>query len=305
MLHVVIALLPTVGVSLFFFGLPAMVLIAATVISSCATEWVINRYLLRRPDTLGDGTAALSGLLLALTLPSQLPWWTAAIGAVIAIGVGKMAFGGLGCNIFNPALVGRVFLLLSFPALMTTWPAPGWGFCAEADGITTATWLSHAAQGITTASVAAHTASPIDMLIGFRAGSMGEVGIIAIAIGCIYLIAKRIISYIIPATIIATYAAIAYVMGYDVITEVMAGGLAFGAVFMATDYVTSPMTAKGMIVYGVIIGLLTLVIRHSGSYPEGISFAILLGNGATPLIDRYMRPARFSNKAKKAAKHSH
>lgn len=298
MLHVVIALLPTVGVSLFFFGLPALRLIAVTLIASCGTEWVINRCLQHRPNTLGDGSAAVTGLLLALTLPAQLPWWTAAIGAVVAIGVGKMAFGGLGCNIFNPALVGRVFLLLSFPALMTTWPAPGWGFCAEADGITTATWLSHAAQGITSVT-AAHAASPIDMLIGFRAGSMGEAGIIAIAVGCIYLIATRIISYIIPVTIIAAYAAIAYAMGYDALTEVMAGGLVFGAVFMATDYVTSPMTAKGMIVYGLIIGLLTLVIRHSGSYPEGISFAILLGNGVTPLIDRYMRPARFSNKATK------
>lgn len=296
MLHVIIALIPSTLVALFFFGIPALLVIITAIATAMATEWVITRYLLHGRPSLTDGSAAITGLLLALTLPSSLPWWTVVIGTVFAIGIGKMAFGGLGCNIFNPALVGRVFLLISFPALMTTWPVPGWAFCADVDGTTAATWLT-AVDGATSATMLnAIQPDTLDLLIGFRGGSMGEVGGIAIIAGLIYLLATRVITWVIPAVIIATTVIFDLLLGEPVVINLLSGGLLFGAVFMATDYVTSPMTAKGMAIYAVLIGIITVIIRQWGAYPEGISFAILLGNAVTPLINRYVRPTRFSPK---------
>ena len=260
--------------------------------------------MLRRPATLANGSAALTGLLLALNLPSMLPWWAVVVGAVVAIGIGKMAFGGLGCNIFNPALVGRVFLLLRYPALMTTWALAGRPFgeytdasSGALDGITGATTLGALKLG----TVDPADISVVDNLLGAVGGSIGEVGAIALIIGFIYLLAVGVISWHIPVSILATVAVFSWAAGAPVAIELLSGGLLLGAIFMATDYVTSPMTRSGMIVYGILIGSLTMVIRLWGAYPEGVSFAILLGNACTPLINRYFRPRRFGAERRKVA----
>lgn len=270
-----------------------MTLTAVCIMACMATEWVVDRWLLGRPSSLGDLTAVVTGLLLAMNLPSSLPWWTAVLGSVFAVGVAKMAFGGLGCNIFNPAITGRVFLLISFPALMTTWPLPGAGFAPDA--ATGATLLGRLKLGeaidpaLTTA----------DMLLGNMGGSLGETGALAIIIGLVYLLAVRVISWHIPVSIVATVAVFDLLVGTPAVVDILSGGLLLGAVFMATDYVTSPMTRPGMLVYGCLIGLVTVIIRRWGAYPEGMSFAILLGNAVTPLINRYMRPARFGANVRK------
>lgn len=293
MTHVLIALVPAFLCSLWYFGLPAMTLTAVCIMACMATEWAVDRWLLGRPSSLGDLTAVVTGLLLAMNLPSSLPWWTAVLGSVFAVGVAKMAFGGLGCNIFNPAITGRVFLLISFPALMTRWPLPGAGFAPDA--ATGATLLGRLKLGeaidpaLTTA----------DMLLGNMGGSLGETGALAIIIGLVYLLAVRVISWHIPVAIVATVAVFDLLVGTPAVVDILSGGLLLGAVFMATDYVTSPMTRPGMLVYGCLIGLVTVIIRRWGAYPEGMSFAILLGNAVTPLINRYMRPARFGANVRK------
>lgn len=288
MVHVLLALVPSVFCSIYFFGLPALCVLAVSVAVCVFTEWAVTRYMLRKPLSIGDFSAVLTGVLLALNLPSNLPLWMVAAGSVVAIGIAKMAFGGLGCNIFNPALVGRVFLLISFPVAMTTWPLPDAGF-GDADGATGATVLSLVKMGQDTSSFV-----PVDMLLGNMGGSMGEVSALAIILGAIYLLAARVISWHIPAAILGGLALVDVLAGYPVGIDILSGGLLFGAVFMATDYVTSPMTKKGMLLYGVLIGIITATIRRWGAYPEGMSFAILIMNGATPLINRFMRPSRFS-----------
>jgi electron transport complex protein RnfD len=202
-----------------------------------------------------------------------------------------MAFGGLGCNIFNPALVGRVFLLISFPVAMTTWPLPG-GIFAGADGATGATILARMKMG----ELDAESLSYVDMLLGNMGGSIGEVGAIALLIGFVYLLFQRVISWHIPVAIVATVAVLDLLIGAPIGVNLLSGGLLLGAIFMATDYVTSPMTHRGMIIYGVLIGVVTVVIRQWGVYPEGMSFAILIGNAVTPLINRWIRPTRFAER---------
>lgn len=293
MTHVIIALVPAFICSLWYFGLPALALVAVCIAACAATEWAVDRWLLGRPATTGDLTAVVTGLLLALNLPSSLPWWTAAIGSVFAIGVAKMAFGGLGCNIFNPAIAGRVFLLISFPALMTTWPLPGEAF--SADAATGATLLGRLKLG----EAVDPALTTADLWLGNMGGSLGETGALAIIAGLVYLLAVRVISWHIPVAIVATVALFDALIGTHVGIDLLSGGLLLGAVFMATDYVTSPMTRRGMLLYGCMIGLVTVVIRRWGAYPEGMSFAILLGNAVTPLIDRYIRPHRFAAEARK------
>lgn len=214
----------------------------------------------------------------------------------MAVGIGKMAFGGLGCNIFNPALVGRVFLLISFPVAMTSWPLPEAGF-GDADGATGATVLSMVKLGQLNPS----DMPDADMLWGMMGGSMGEVSAVALLIGFVYLLAVRIIKWQIPMAIIAGLALVDVLAGYPVLFDIFSGGLLLGAIFMATDYATSPMTRRGMLVYGAFIGIITAVIRRWGAYPEGLSFAILIMNGFTPLINRYMKPHRFSPRRRKEA----
>lgn len=292
MWQVVIALIPAIICSLYYFGVGAAIVIVTSVAGCVATEYLINRYMLGREGTIANGSAILTGLLLALNLPSNLPVWTVIIGSVAAIGIGKMAFGGLGCNIFNPALVGRVFLLISFPVLMTSWPLPLENTLNYTDATTGATVLGQLKMGMITPGEV-DTAS---LLMGNTGGSLGEVGSIALIIGFIYLVARRVISWHIPLAVVGAAALMSLIVGGNVAVEILSGGLLLGAIFMATDYVTSPMTHAGMIIYGVMIGVITIIIRHYGVYPEGMSFAILIMNGFVPLINRYVRPRQFGER---------
>ncbi len=312
MKHVFIALLPAIACALYYFGLPALTVLLVSVAACVATEWAVTKYMLRRPSTISDCSALLTGVLLALNLPANLPLWMVAVGAVMAIGIAKMAFGGLGCNIVNPALVGRVFLLISFPVAMTTWPLPDAGF-GDADGATGATILSmlkfgnaDGATGATVLSMLENGAPGVldryDMFIGDMGGSMGEVCAAAILLGFVYLLFVRVIKWHIPVAVVAGLAFVDLCAGFPLWLDILSGGLLLGAVFMATDYVTSPMTRGGMLLYGFFIGVITASIRHWGAYPEGVSFAILIMNGFTPLINRYMRPALFSPRRKEAVK---
>lgn len=284
MWNVVAALIPALACAAVFFGLDALGVALFSILGAVATEAACDKLLYKRCPNLTDGSAVLTGLLLGMTLPAGLPWWIAFIGGVFAIGVGKMAFGGLGQNIFNPALVGRVFLLISFPAQMTTWPELAIG--EAIDGATGATYLS------------GNIADPdmLDYFLGVRGGSLGEVGALALLVGAAYLWLRKIITLWIPCSIIVAMAALAACTGNNIGMELLSGGLLIGAFFMATDYVTSPMTPKGQIIYGAMIGIITFVIRHYGAYPEGISFAILLMNGCTPLINRWIKPTLFGER---------
>ncbi|MDE6756183.1 MAG: RnfABCDGE type electron transport complex subunit D [Muribaculaceae bacterium] len=290
MLNVIAALLPALACGIWIFGWRSALVAAVTIAACMLTEFLCARYMLGRRDSLRDCTAIVTGLLLAMTLPSSIPLPMAFAGGVFAIGVGKMAFGGTGQNIFNPALVGRVFLLISFPVEMTTWPLP-----LSPDGLTGATLLSAMKEsGVDAASI-----DVAQLAIGNMGGSLGEVGAIALVAGWLYLTARRIIRLVIPVAILASITLLAAATGNSVVVELLSGGLLLGAFFMATDYVTSPMTTKGMIVYGILIGVITFVIRHYGSYPEGISFAILIMNGCTPLINKLTRPRVFGERRKR------
>lgn len=306
MWNVVVALLPALAASLYFFGLGAAIVVITAVVGCMAVEFAINKWMFRRPATLMNGSAVLTGLLLAFNLPSNIPVWIVLIGCVVAIGIGKMSFGGLGCNVWNPALVGRVFLLISFPVQMTSWPLPmvnRLNYLDATTGATTLGTLKLSEMG--TDAVAGATAQgtagimPVDTLqnfLGGVGGSMGEVSALALLVGFIYLLATRTITWHIPVSILASVALFTLCIGGDVLVELLSGGLLLGAVFMATDYVTSPMTKRGMVIFGVMIGVITVIIRRWGAYPEGMSFAILLMNSFVPLIDRYIKPRRFGER---------
>ena len=306
MRNVIIALVPAYLCSIVFFGVGALVVSAVSIISCVLFEYLIQVYVLKKPNSVGDLSAVLTGLLLAMNLPSNLPWWMVVIGAFIAIGVGKMCFGGLGCNPFNPALVGRVFLLLSFPAAMTTWPLPKLLPATYTDAETGATVLSLIKEGaLADAASGAIVKLPTytDMLLGNMGGSMGEISAIALLLGFIFLLATRTITWHIPVSILATVAIFGGILyladpsAYmDPLAQLLSGGMLLGAIFMATDYVTSPMTKRGQIIYGIGIGIICVVIRCFGSYPEGMSFAILIMNAVTPLINYYVKPKRFGGK---------
>jgi electron transport complex protein RnfD len=296
MYGVLAALVPALLAALYYFGLGALIVSAVSVVSCVLFEYLIQRFLLKRAPTVWDGSAVVTGILLAFNLPSNLPVWIVVIGALVAIGIGKMSFGGLGNNIFNPALVGRVFLLISFPAQMTTWPLPGTLPLTYTDGETGATVLSLIKNS--------HSALPAyrDMLAGNMGGSLGEVSAIALLIGFGFLLVRRIITWHIPVSILATVLTLTGALyaidpsGYaHPLVHLLSGGLLLGAIFMATDYATSPMSKNGMLVYGVGIGALTTVIRLFGSYPEGMSFAILIMNALTPLINNYIKPKHFGD----------
>ncbi len=306
MYGVCIALLPALICSFIYFGVGAIIVTAVSVASCVFFEWAISKFLLKTDRcTVCDGSAVLTGLLLAFNVPSNLPIWIIIIGALFAIGVAKLSFGGLGCNLFNPALAGRAFLLISFPVEMTTWPLPNQGFM-NLDAETGATPLS-----VMKAAFKAGDASmlkdlnPVDMLLGNTGGCLGEVCAVAIIIGLIYMLAMKIITWHIPVSILATVAVFSGLMHLanpvyaSPEVELLSGGLMLGAVFMATDYVTSPMSSKGQIIYGISIGVLTVVIRTFGAYPEGMSFAILIMNAFTPLINNYCKPKRFGEVVKK------
>ena len=297
MYGVLIALIPAFLVSLYCFGLGALIVTATSVLACVIFEYLIQRFLMKKEPTLCDGSAILTGVLLAFNVPSNLPIWIIFIGALAAIGIGKMSFGGLGNNIFNPALVGRVFLLISFPAQMTTWPVPDVFPMTYTDAETGATILSSLHEG------GAPLPAMVDMLIGRIGGSLGEISAIALLLGFAFMLWKKIITWHIPVSILATvfvFTGILYLVNPTVYVNpfihLLSGGLLLGSIFMATDYVTSPMSKNGMIVYGIGIGLLTAVIRIFGSYPEGMSFAILIMNAFTPLINSYIKPKHFGGK---------
>lgn len=292
MLHVIIALVPAVLVALYYFGIGAAIVITSSIAGCVAVEYLITRFMLGQKPSIGNLSAVLTGLLLALNLPSNLPVWMVLIGCVVAIGIGKMTFGGLGSNIFNPALVGRVFLLLSFPVAMTTWPLPCVNRLEYADATTGATILGQLKMHI----IEPADVNLFDALMGNMGGSLGEVGAIALLFGLGYLLCMKVITWHIPASILGTVAVFSLCIGAPVAVELVSGGLLLGAIFMATDYVTSPMSHKGMLLYGVMIGIITVIIRQWGAYPEGMSFAILIMNGVTPLINRYMKPRKFGEK---------
>ena len=290
MWNVVLALMPALAVAVWTFGLPALWVVLLAVGSCLATEWIIDRWVFRVPQTLTNGSAVITGLLLGFNLPSILPWWMVIIGCIVAIGIGKMSFGGLGCNIWNPALVGRVFLLLSFPAAMTTWPT---GVGSGIDGVTGATFLTTLNEG---GAEALREANLMDMAVGHMNGSLGEVGSIALLIGFGWIWLKGIVSWHIPVATLGGAALLSWLLGGNPLLDLLSGGLMLGALFMATDFVTSPMTRPGQLLFGFLIGIITIIIRRFGSYPEGVSFAILLMNSFVPLINRYMRPRVFGER---------
>lgn len=304
MFGVVIALIPALLVSFLYFGLGSVVVCLTSVAACMFFEWAISKYMLSQEPSLTDGSAIVTGLLLGMNLPSNLPLWIIIIGALVAIGVGKMSFGGLGHNPFNPALVGRCFLLVSFPAQMTSWPLIG-QLGKYSDAVTGATPLSIMKTAIKTndPSVLNNVPDALHLLLGNNptggAGTIGEVCALALILGLCFMLWRKIITWHIPVAIIATVFVFSGLLHLanpvyaNPLTVILSGGLMLGAIFMATDYVTSPMTHKGQIIYGVCIGFLTVVIRNWGSYPEGMSFAILIMNGFTPLINYYVKPKRF------------
>lgn len=305
MYGVIIALIPALLVSFAYFGLGSVVVCLCSVASCMFFEWAITKYMLKAQPSLTDGSAILTGLLLGMNLPSNFPIWMIILGALFAIGVGKMSFGGLGQNLFNPALVGRCFLLVSFPAAMTSWPVTG-QLGAYTDATTGATPLSLMKTAIKTgdSSVLDQLPNSLEMLLGnvsngLGAGTVGEVCALALIIGLLFMLWRKIITWHIPVSIIATvfvFSGLLHLVSpvyANPVQVILSGGLMLGAIFMATDYVTSPMTHQGQLIYGVAIGVLTVVIRNWGSYPEGMSFAILIMNAFTPLINSYVKPKRF------------
>ncbi|MDR1154165.1 MAG: RnfABCDGE type electron transport complex subunit D [Bacteroidales bacterium] len=330
MYDVLLALMPAFFVSVWFFGLGALYVTVVSVLCCMLAEYVISKHLLKQEPALRDGSAAVTGLLLAFNVPTNLPVWILILGAVTAIGVGKMTFGGLGNNPFNPALTGRVFMLISFPVQMTSWPKPlvsRWNletvlnfgkYPAEyVDSFTGATPLGVVKEGVKAldaASGATRTLSDMltydvpstfDLLIGKSGGSMGEISAVALLLGLVYLLVRKVITWHIPVSILLTTAIFTGILwrinpeaNASPVFHLLTGGLLLGAVFMATDYVTSPMSRAGMLVYGVGIGAITVIIRVFGAYPEGMSFAILIMNAFVPLINIYLKPARFGKEVK-------
>ena len=311
MYGVIIALIPALLVSFYMFGLGAVIVTLTSVIACLFFEWAITKYILKRErTTITDGSAALTGLLLAFNLPSNLPLWIIIIGALVAIGIGKMTFGGLGCNPFNPALVGRIFLLISFPVQMTSWPVAG-QLAAYTDAETAATPLALMKMAVH-GDVEALNQLPdtLSLFLGNNPGCIGEISSVALLLGLVYMLWKKIISWHIPVSIIATVFVFSGLMHLanpavyaSPFAHLFTGGLMLGAIFMATDYATSPVTKPGQLIFGVGCGLLTCFIRRFGSYPEGVCYSILIMNCTTWLLDKYVRPTIYGavKKEKKEA----
>ena len=298
MRDVVIALLPAVLVSVLFYGWSELLVLGVSVASCVLLEYLITKYLLKTSCTIGDWSAVITGVLLALNLPATTPWWVVFIGAVVAIGIAKMTFGGLGQNLFNPALVGRVFLLISFPTYMTDWTKPQ-GFITNSivDAYSGATPLG-IAKGF--GPEATEAMDYLNMLFLNIGGSAGELSAIALLLGFAYLLIRKVIKPYITLSIIATVAVFSGIFWAinpaeytDPLFNILSGGLLLGAIFMATDYVTSPMSNWGGVIFGVGIGLITMLIRYFGAYPEGVSFAILIMNSVVPLINKWCHTKKY------------
>ncbi|MDC1379583.1 RnfABCDGE type electron transport complex subunit D [Algibacter sp.] len=309
MYDVLYALIPAFLVSIYVFGIRALILTSVAVISCIVFEYLIQKYLLKTEITITDGSALITGILLAFNLPSNLPIWMIIVGALIAIGVAKLSFGGLGYNIFNPALVGRVFLLVCFPVQMTSWPTAVENNWSLVDAVTGETTLGIIKEGLmygeTMSTISEKIPSAMELLIGITSGSVGEMSALALLLGGVFLIVRKVITWHIPATILVTMAVMTGIFWLvnpeqyaSPLIHILSGGAILGAFYMATDLVTSPMTKKGMIIFAIGIAIITVVIRLFGAYPEGISFAILIMNAFVPLINKYFKPRRFGNQIK-------
>ena len=309
MFNVVLALIPALFTSIFYFGVGAIIVTATSVISCLIFEYLIQRFILKKPVSITDGSAIVTGILLAFNLPSNIPVLIVIIGSFVSIAVAKMTFGGLGNNPFNPALVGRVFMLISFPVQMTSWPVPAGFATGYTDAVTGATPLAIIKEGLKNGEPLSQLMdkipTPAQMFLGDMGGSMGEVAAIALLIGFVYLLYKKVITWHVPVSVvgsIAIFTAILWLVNPEQnanpMFHILAGGVLLGAIFMATDYVTSPMVPKSMIIYGCGIGIITVIIRVFGAYPEGVSFAILIMNAFVPLINAYIKPKRFGEEVK-------
>lgn len=312
MYGVVIALVPALLATIWFFGWAALLVTSVSVISCVIFEYLIQKFILKKEPSIKDGSAIVTGLLLAFCLPTNLPLGLVILGSLVAIGVGKMTFGGLGNNPFNPALVGRVFLFLSFPVQMTTWPVPKGFNTSFSDATTGATPLSVLNENYDKMPVDQIMSDPDLSMPGYgklfwgeMGGSLGEIAAFALILGLAYMLIRKIITWHIPVSILLTVTVFTGILwlanpesNADPLYHLMTGGLLLGAIYMATDYVSSPMSKKGMIIYGIGIGVLTVLIRRFGAYPEGVQFAILIMNGFTPLINNYIKPSRFGEEVK-------
>jgi Na+-translocating ferredoxin:NAD+ oxidoreductase subunit D len=307
MYHVIIALIPVTLLSFFVFGISAFLITLVAIGSCVAFEYIIQKYIMKVPTTISDGSAALTGLLLALNVPAGFPIWMLLIGSLVAIGIAKLSFGGLGYNIFNPALVARVFLLISFPVQMTMWPNPFENRLKIVDATTGATPLGILKdalrdENVKISDLVDKLPEYKDMFLGLIGGSIGEISAMALIIGGLYLLWKKVITWHIPGSMIATIAVFSGLMWgidpdryADPVFHLITGGIMLGAFYMATDLVTSPMSNKGKLIFGFGIGMLTMLIRYFGAYPEGVSFAILIMNAFVPLLDKYVKQRKFGH----------
>lgn len=318
MRDVLIAMAPAWLVSVWFFGISVIILTVAGVAACMLTEWLITRFMMKRKSTVSDLSAVVTGVLLALNLPPSSPWWLIVVGSIFSIGVVKMSFGGLGQNIFNPAIAGRVFLLISFPTLMTDWTRPAPLFGGGVDAVSGATPLAVVneglAKGLTVDQILdqndftyqifaqndQNDFTYLEMLFARVGGSVGEISAIALIIGFVYLLVRRVVKPHIPLAILCAIFVFSGIFCLidpqqytDPLFNLLTGGVLLGSFFMATDYATSPMGKTAMVIYGIGIGLITMIIRYFGSYPEGISFAILIMNSVVPLLNKYVKPRKF------------
>ena len=296
MLDVIIALTPAIVVSVLFYGWSELLILAVSVASCVLLEWAMTHYMLKAPSTIGDMSAVVTGLLLAMNLPSTTPWWVVFIGALVSIGVAKMTFGGIGQNPFSPAITGRVFLLISFPTYMTDWTVPQ-GFIHSSDAVSGATLLGRYAEGGVEAVAGTDYLNTLFLNIG---GSAGEISTLALLVGFAYLLVRKVIKPWITLSIFATIAVFSGIFWMidpstytDPLFNLLTGGVVLGACFMATDYVTSPMSNLGGVIYGIGIGLLVMLIRYFGAYPEGMSFAILIMNMVVPLLNNWCHQKKY------------
>lgn len=311
MYGVIYAMIPALLISIYFFGLDAVRVTLISVVACLLVEALVQKYLLKTPVTITDGSAIITGILLAFNVPSNLPWWIIVIGAIVSIGIGKMSFGGVGKNIFNPALVGRVFLLISFPVQMTSWPVPK-PLMGESltDAITGPTPLGIMKEGLGAGKTVQEMMPEIpnyveNLMTGFQGGSLGEVSALALILGAIYMLVRKIITWHTPTAYIGSVVVFSGILWLvdptlyvDPLFHLVTGGMMLGVFFMATDMVSSPMSAKGQLIFGMGCGILTILIRVFGAYPEGVSFAILIMNAFVPLIDRGFKPKRFGEVVK-------
>lgn len=310
MYTVVIAMVPAILTSVYFFGLDALRIIVISSLACMFFEWLIQKYIIKGPVTINDGSALVTGILLAFNVPTNIPAWILIVGAFVAIGIAKMSFGGLGKNPFNPALVGRIFLLISFPVQMTSWPEPRALFGtlpAYPDAMGGATPLAFIKEGIKNSTVPELISQMPSMLLDFIGYAGGEISAAALILGALYMFYKKVITWHIPLTYIGTVAIFTGIMWMvdpniyaDPLFHILSGGLILGAFYMATDMVSSPVNTRAQIIFGIGSGVITVLIRIWGGYPEGVAFAILIMNAFTPLLNRWIKPKRFGETIKAA-----